>query len=197
MDGLLGFILAGFALAGSPGPNTLSLAATGAAFGARRGLGYMAGLVIGMVAVMAVTATGVIGVLLALPGATPLVTIAAALYFAYLAFRIATAPPLTEGTSQRRQPSFTAGLLLSLVNPKGYAAMAALFSGFVLVSQRLALDAALKGVVLLAIILIVNTAWLFAGAALTRFLREPRLNRIINVTFAVLLIVSVAFALLV
>jgi threonine/homoserine/homoserine lactone efflux protein len=197
MDGLIGFILAGFALAGSPGPNTLSLAATGAAFGARRGLGYMAGLVIGMVAVMAITATGVIGVLLALPGATPIVTIAAALYFAYLAFRIATAPPLTEDAAQRREPSFAAGLLLSLVNPKGYAAMAALFSGFVLVSQRLALDAALKGVVLVAIILIVNAAWLFAGAALTRFLREPRLNRIINVTFAVLLILSVAFALLV
>ena len=33
MDGLLGFAVAGFALAGSPGPNTLSLAATGAAFG--------------------------------------------------------------------------------------------------------------------------------------------------------------------
>jgi threonine/homoserine/homoserine lactone efflux protein len=197
MDGLLGFILAGFALAGSPGPNTLSLAAIGAAFGARRGLGYMTGLVIGMVVVMAITATGVISVLLALPGATPIVTIAAALYFAYLAFRIATAPPLTEGATQRRKPSFAAGLLLSLVNPKGYAAMAALFSGFVLVRQRLALDAALKGVVLLAIILIVNTAWLFAGAALTRFFREPRLNRIINVTFAVLLIVSVAFALLV
>ena len=38
MDGLLGFVLAGFALAGSPGPATLSLAAAGAAFGARRGL---------------------------------------------------------------------------------------------------------------------------------------------------------------
>ena len=58
MDGLLGFAVAGFALAGSPGPNTLSLAATGAAFGARRGVGYMAGVNIGMVAVMVITASG-------------------------------------------------------------------------------------------------------------------------------------------
>ena len=35
-----------------------------------------------------------------------------------------------EERSQRAAPSFTAGLLLSLANPKGYAAMAALFSGF-------------------------------------------------------------------
>ncbi len=196
MDGLLGFVLAGFALAGSPGPATLSLAATGAAFGARRGLGYMTGIIIGMVVVMGITATGVVGVVLALPGATPVVVALAAAYFVYLAFRIATAPPLAEGTRQSRRPSFAGGVFLSLVNPKGYAAMAALFSGFVLVRERLALDVAAKAIVLAAIISAVNLAWLVAGAALTRFFREPRTNRIINVTFAVLLVASVAFALL-
>ena len=131
MDGLLGFAVAGIALAGSPGPNTLSLAATGAAFGARRGVGYMAGVNIGMVAVMAITASGVVSLFLAAPGATPIVTTVAAGYFAFLAYRIATAPPLTENTEFGRQPSFAGGVFLSLVNPKAYAAMAALFSGFV------------------------------------------------------------------
>ena len=41
-----------------------------------------------------------------------------------------------------------------------------------------------------------NTAWLFIGAALTRHIREPGINRAINVAFAALLIASVAFALL-
>ncbi len=195
MDGVLGFVLAGFALAGSPGPATLSLAATGAAFGARRGLGYMSGIVIGMAVVMGLVAAGVVGVLLALPGAKPVVAGMAAAYFVYLAFRIATAPPLAERSGQHRQPSFAGGVFLSLVNPKGYAAMAALFSGFVLVRERLALDAAAKAIVLVAIITAVNVAWLFAGAALTRFFREPRTNRAINVIFAVLLVASVAFAL--
>jgi len=195
MEGVLGFALAGFALAGSPGPATLSLAATGAAFGARRGLGYMTGIIVGMVVVMAIVATGVVGIFLTLPGATPVVTVAAAAYFIYLAVRIATAPPLAEGTDRQRQPAFGAGLFLSLVNPKGYAAMAALFSGFVLIRDRLAHDAAAKIVVLVTIITAVNLAWLFAGAALTRFFREPRTNRVINVTFAVLLVVSVAAAL--
>lgn len=192
---MLGFALAGFALAGSPGPATLSLAATGAAFGARRGLGYMTGIVIGMVVVIGIIATGVAGFLLALPGAAPVVTAMAAAYFVYLAIRIATAPPLSERTDQHRQPSFAGGVLLSLVNPKGYAAMAALFSGFVLVRERVELDAAAKVIVLVAIITAVSVAWLFAGAALTRFFREPRSNRAINVTFAVLLVASVAFAL--
>jgi threonine/homoserine/homoserine lactone efflux protein len=196
VDGLLGFVLAGFALTGSPGPATLGLAAAGAAFGARRGLGYMAGIVIGMGAVMGITATGVMGVVLALPGATPVVVAIAAAYFIYLAFRIATAPPLAENAGQGRRPSFAGGLFLSIVNPKGYAAMAALFSGFVLVRERFALDVAAKVSVLAAIITAVNLAWLIAGAALTRFFREPRTNRIINMAFAVLLVASVAFALL-
>lgn len=197
MDGLLAFALTGFALAGSPGPATLSLAATGAAFGVRRGLGYMAGIVIGMAAVMGIAATGVVSLVLAVPGAPPVVAVLAAAYFVYLALRIAAAPPLAGRTEGQRPPSFGGGLFLSLVNPKGYAAMAALFSGFTLVRERLALDAAVKAAVLAAIITAVDIAWLFAGAALTRFFREPRINRAINLAFAALLLASVALALLV
>jgi threonine/homoserine/homoserine lactone efflux protein len=195
VEGLPAFLLAAVALAGSPGPATLSLTATGAAFGARRGAAYLAGIVVGMVAVMAVVASGLVGLLLAVPGATPVVTGLAAAYFLYLAWRIATAPPLAADTAQRRPPTFAGGLLLSLVNPKGYAAMAALFSGFVLVQERLALDVAAKMAVLVLIITAVNVAWLLAGAALTRFFRDPRTNRAINVAFAVLLVASVALAL--
>jgi threonine/homoserine/homoserine lactone efflux protein len=195
VDGLPAFLLAAVALAGSPGPATLSLTSTGAAFGARRGAAYLAGIVIGMVAVMAIVASGLVGLLLAVPGATPVVTVLAAAYFLYLAWRIATAPPLAAYTAQRRTPTFAGGLLLSLINPKGYAAMAALFSGFVLVQERLALDVAAKMAVLVLIITAVNVAWLLAGAALTRFFRDPRTNRAINVAFAVLLVASVALAL--
>jgi len=196
MDGLAGFLLAAVALAGSPGPATLSLTATGAAFGARRGMAYLAGIVLGMIAVMAIVASGMVGLLLAIPGATPIVTVVAAAYFLYLAWRIATAPPLTADDGKRRAPSFAAGLLLSLVNPKGYAAMAALYSGFVLVADRLAIDVAVKMVLLTLVMIAVNLAWLLAGAGLTRFLREPRSSRAINVAFAVLLVASVVLALL-
>ncbi|MFO1157706.1 MAG: LysE family translocator [Reyranellaceae bacterium] len=196
MDGLLGFLFAAVALAGSPGPATLSLTAIGAAFGTRRGVGYLVGIVVGMIGVMAVVASGVVGIVLAVPGATPIVAVLAGAYFVYLAYRIATAPPLTEAASGQRPPSFGAGLLLSLINPKGYAAMAALYSGFVLVQGRLMIDVAAKMTLLTLVMVMVNVAWLFAGAALTGLFREPRTNRVINVTFAILLVASVALALL-
>jgi threonine/homoserine/homoserine lactone efflux protein len=195
MDALAGFLIAAVALAGSPGPATLSLAAAGAAFGARRAVAYLIGLVAGMVAVMAIVASGVVGLLMALPGVAPVVTGLAAIYFVWLAWRIATAPPLGAEGEGRAPPTFVAGLLLSLVNPKGYAAMAALYSGFALVPGHLALDVGLKLVVLTAVIAVVNVAWLLAGAALTRFFRDPRSNRAINIAFAVALLLSVGLAL--
>ncbi len=194
MDGLPGFLLAALALAGSPGPATLSVAAAAAAFGARRVTGYFIGILVGMVGVMAIVASGVMGLLATVPGATPVVTIAAALYFVWLAWRIATAPPLTEAAGDRLPPTFAGGLGLSLINPKGYAAMAALFSGFVLLRGQLALDAAVKIALLTVLIGAVNVAWLLLGALMTRFFRDPRTNRIVNVIFAVLLLASVALA---
>lgn len=194
MDGLAGFILAGFALAGSPGPATLSLAATGAAFGIRRGLGYGAGITLGMVAVMALTASGVVAIVLTLPGLAPAVTLLAAAYFVYLAFRIATAPPLAEKAADAAAPSFPAGFALSLVNPKGYAAMAALFSGFALLPARPGLDAGLKIGLLFLVIIGVNIAWLLAGSGLTGLFRDPRSNRVVNLIFAALLLLSLAAA---
>jgi threonine/homoserine/homoserine lactone efflux protein len=196
MEGLPGFLLAAIALAGSPGPATLSLAAAGAAFGAKRVVGYLAGIVVGMIGVMIITASGVVGLLLALPGATPIVTVIAAGYFLWLAWRIATAPPLTESSTERQAPRFAGGLGLSLINPKGYAAMAALFSGFVLVHEHLPLDITLKIAVLTLLIIVINVVWLISGAMLTRFFRDPRTNRIVNVTFAIALLASVVVALL-
>jgi threonine/homoserine/homoserine lactone efflux protein len=193
---VLGFALAGIALAGTPGPATLSLAAAGAAFGWRPALAYGAGITIGMAPVMGAVAAGLAGLLLALPGVAPLLLGFAVAYFLYLAFRIATAPPLAASGAARRPPAFLGGLFLSLVNPKGWAAMAALFSGFVLAPGRPLLDAAAKTLLLLTIIAAVNLAWLAAGTALAGRMRDPRASRAVNLAFALLLLAALALALL-
>jgi threonine/homoserine/homoserine lactone efflux protein len=197
MAELPSFVLAALALAGSPGPNTLSLAAVGAAFGRLRGMRYMIGLTLGMVFVIAIVGSGVSGILLALPGAAPVITLVAAAYFVYLAYRIATAPPLNEDAGARAAPQWFEGTFLSLVNPKAYAAMAAMYSSFVLVAGDRISDGLTKAGVLLAVLVVVNVAWLFVGAALTRVMRDARWSRVINMLFAVALIVSVVAAVLV
>lgn len=196
MDAVISFILAALALTGSPGPNTLSLAAVGASFGRVRGLEYMLGLNLGMLAVIAIVGTGVAGVVMALPAVAPVITFLAAAYFVYLAYKIATAPPLSGDSDSQSEaaPRWYVGTGLSLVNPKAYAAMAAMFSSHVLVPGDQIADGAWKVGLLLATIVTVNIAWLSLGAGMTRFLRDERASRIVNICFAVLLIVSVAYA---
>jgi threonine/homoserine/homoserine lactone efflux protein len=98
---LTGFMLAGLALTGSPGPANFGLAATGAAFGLRGGVRLSAGIVVGVEAVMLLTASGLTGLILAQPALGPAVQIAATAYIAFLAWKIATAPPLTQAQSAR------------------------------------------------------------------------------------------------
>lgn len=197
VETLPSFLAAAFALAGSPGPNTLSLAAVGAAFGYRRGVGFMMGLNLGMVAVILLVGSGIAGLLFVIPGAAPVVTALAAAYFVYLAYRIATAPPLTEGNSDAEPPSWIAAVFVSLANPKAYAAMAAMFSGFVLVAGDSFADTITKGIVLTGVIVVVNIIWLFAGSALTPLLRSPVSSRVVNILFAATLLVSVVAAALI
>jgi threonine/homoserine/homoserine lactone efflux protein len=195
LENLMPFLFAAFALTGSPGPNTLSLAAAGAAFGARRSVGFMLGLLVGMVLVMSAVAAGITGLVLAVPGALPIVTLLAAAYFLYLAWKIATAPPVSAQAGEGAAPSFKAGVFLSLVNPKAYAAMGALFSGFILVHVSPQSDALAKIVVLTVVIAIVNGLWLMLGAALTRFFRDPKTSRVINMIFAAALLASLSVTL--
>lgn len=195
MENIASFMIAALALTGSPGPATLGLAAAGAAFGLRRSILLMAGIVSGVLCVMALTASGLIGLVLAQPGLAMAVTIAAAIYMLYLAYRIATAPPLKETANGVAAPGFGQGIFLGLGNPKAYAAMAALSSGFTLVPGAPWQDALLKLVLIAATVIPVNIAWSLLGVTLTRWLRDPRAARIINIAFAILLIASVALTL--
>ncbi len=191
---LPGFVLAGFALTGSPGPAVLSLAAAGAAFGVRRSLALVAGIISGVLGVLLITAAGLTGLILAQPVIGSVVRLLAVGYMVYLAWVIASAPPLGSGAGADRRPSFLTGVFLGIGNPKAYASMAALFSGFALAAERPELDVALKALVLTVIMAAGNLAWLLLGSALTRFFRDPGTSRVINIAFAALLLASVAFA---
>jgi threonine/homoserine/homoserine lactone efflux protein len=190
LENWTGFLLAAFALTGSPGPATLSLAAASAAFGPRASLGFTLGLIAGILVVMIAVATGMVGILLELPGVAPVIAVLAAVYFVYLAYRIATAPPSQARSAAGRPPSFAGGCLLSMFNPKAYIAMAALFSGHGLIPGHPVTDAVLKASILAVVIALVDAAWLVGGSGLARLCRGPRANRALNLAFAVLLLAS-------
>ena len=196
MDATPLYLMTSLALVGSPGPNTMSLTAIGGAFGTRRGVPYMIGLDLGMVAVVALVGSGLWAAILSFPGIAPVVTVVASAYLIYLAYRIATAPPISRMEAPGRAPGVLPGVLLSLTNPKAYVSVAAVVSRFTLLPGRPVGDELLKGGLFLALVVIVNVLWLAAGSLLARAVTNPRVGRWVNVTFAAVLVLSVAAAFL-
>ncbi len=188
--------LAALPLMGSPGPATLGSAAMGAAFGARRGLPYVFGIIAGTATVLCLMASGVTAVVLTVPALSSAITLAAAAYILYLAWRIATAPPLSKADTVARAPAFPSGYVLAVANPKAFAVLGSLYAGNTVVAGDLALDAAAKITALTLVIVVANLIWLVFGSMIATLLHDPVKARITNITFAVLLVASVGLALI-
>jgi len=205
IENLLLLWLAALPLMGSPGPATISLAASGSAFGIRPSLGYLGGIIIGTTAVLLLVASGIAAALLAHPIAGQILTAIAAIYILYLAWKIATAPirpaqgtasKSPETTPEAKAPDFRGGVMLAIANPKAFAAIGAVYAAHAIAPHSLWLDNALKIAALALVIVLVNSLWLVFGAGFARLLSDPRLGRLINILFAVLLVASLAMALL-
>lgn len=190
---VLALVLASVAIMGTPGPATISLTAAGAAFGIRRSLGYLAGIIAGTVAVLGAVATGVTAVLLGVPGIRPVLIGLSAAYIVWLAYHLATATPQSAQAQDGDAPSLAGGALLGFANPKAWVAITAVFASARLAHAASA-DAVAKAAVLAGMIVLINTGWLVAGASFAPLLRSPRPARIVNCILAVVLVGAAAFA---
>ena len=187
----LTLLLAATVIMGSPGPSTISVTAVGAAYGFRRALPYAGGLILGTTAVLLAVAVGVVAVLMSVPhGSTALLGLSA-IYLLYLAWRIATAPPLSANGYDVAAPALAGGFLLAIANPKAYVAIAAVFAS-VRLAAGTAPDAVAKILLLGGMIVLIHLVWLGIGASLARLLRDPRLSRAVNIALAVALVATTA-----
>jgi threonine/homoserine/homoserine lactone efflux protein len=193
---VMALIAASMVVMGSPGPSTISATAMGAAFGVRRSLRYVCGLIAGTTAVLLAVSLGVFALVLSIPQGTRILGVIACAYILYLAFRIATAAPLDSQSKQIAAPAFTGGFLLAIANPKAYLAIAAVFAGTTIIAGDHRLDASLKAALLSVMIVIIHLCWLLAGASLSRILHDPVSSRLVNVTLAAILVVTTLAALL-
>jgi threonine/homoserine/homoserine lactone efflux protein len=187
---VLTLVLAAVVVMGSPGPATMSVTAIGAAFGFRRSLSYLSGIILGTSTVLLAVSVGIVSLLMSLPRLAPMLLTASAVYILYLAFRIATAPPLPVQSADANAPSFGGGFLLGVANPKAYVAIAAVFTGSTLPIEPRMFEALIKTAILGFMIVVIHLCWLLAGTSLSRFLRNPVYSRAANLSFAAILIAA-------
>lgn len=188
-------VLMSLAIMGSPGPATISLVAAGSVRGVRRSFPYLFGIIAGTTLVLVAVATGITGALLAVPAVGYVLVRVSAGYILWLAYRIATAPPLPNPTGAPDAFSLMGGALLGIANPKAWVAIAAVFASAHLADSPTT-DAVAKIAVLTVMIILICTTWLSAGRSMAPVLRDPLRARLVNAALAVGLVASTALALL-
>jgi threonine/homoserine/homoserine lactone efflux protein len=189
------FLISAFALLGSPGPGIAALLAVGRLNGFVGSLRFFAGLQVGLAAAAAVCASGLVSILSASPGVTSVLTLAAIVYLVWLAWAIATSPVGSAGQSALVATTFPAGFILGISNPKAYLAFVTLFASQRLVTGSRATDAVVKWVLTITVIIIVDVAWLYAGARLGRVSLSPRAERRTNLALGLSILVVSLYSL--
>ena len=184
------FTLAATALLGSPGPGITALLAVGRAGGVRAALPFYVSLQIGLAIACAISATGIIALLALVPFGEVALNILATAYLMWLAWRVASAP-----VPANRAPMEKGAFLLGIANPKAYFAFASLMGSFRLIPIA-EVDAAAKWILCVAFMMIVDLAWLWAGALVRNIRLGPRAERAANVAMGCLILAACAASLL-
>lgn len=188
-------VLVALAIMGSPGPATISLVAAGSAYGVWRSLPYLTGIIVGTTIVLLAVATGITAALLAVPAIGSILIWASVAYILWLAYHIASAPPLSEPSAALSTFTLAGGTFLGIANPKAWVGIAAVFASGHLAGATTP-DAAAKIAVLTAMIIAICAMWLVAGSSIAPLLRDPRRARVVNIALAVALVAATALAVL-
>jgi threonine/homoserine/homoserine lactone efflux protein len=188
-------VLISLAIMGSPGPATISLVAAGSVHGVSRSFPYLLGIIVGTTLVLVAVATGITAAFLAVPGIGSVLIWISVAYILWLAYHIATAPPLSKLTEASNAFSLIGGAILGIANPKAWVAIAAVFAS-VHLADTPTNDAADKIVVLTVMIIVISATWLVAGKAIAPLLRDSRRARLVNAALAMGLVGATALAML-
>lgn len=191
-DHLLSALLFIVALYGSPGPVPLTLIASGAAFGLRASLPFIAGTLFGVCLLFIASAFGLSLLFEQYPETHRLFQYLCLGYIGYLAWRLATAG--TRRTGQGKALGFGSGVLLNLLNPKGYIATLGTIAQFSLPGPDYGFSIAVLLGMILVSLWFIDCGWCYGGARLARLLADERKAPILNCTLASVLLISVCWA---
>lgn len=189
-DIFLALVAFAVAMAFTPGPNNIMLAASGVNFGFARTAPHMAGVTLGFLVLLVACGAGLGLVFAAAPPLQLALKIAGAGYMLWLAWKVANAHNSGEVAAPARPFTFLQALAFQWVNPKAVVAALSAFAVYVRPGH-----AGSDFPAMVAVLTVTTAAsaltWTGFGVGLRRFLRDPVHARIFNTAMALLLVASI------
>jgi threonine/homoserine/homoserine lactone efflux protein len=191
VDIFLALVTFAFAMAFTPGPNNIMLAASGVNFGFARTIPHMAGVTVGFVVLVLASGTGLGLVFSAVPRLQLAVKIAGSAYLLWLAYKVATAHQARNADGGPARPfTFWQAAAFQWINPKGLVAAISAIAIYLRPGHQVR-D---LGIMLVVFALVTTgsvTTWAGFGVALRRLLRDPARARLFNIAMGLLLVASI------
>ena len=187
--------MAVFALVGaiSPGPVNFIATGTGANFGFRRALPHVVGATLGYTIIVFAVGLGLDAVFTRWPALAGGLQYIGGAFLLYMAYKMATAAPMTPGRQGRRQPpSLWQGLLAQWLNPKAWLVSTSGVGLYVSAHSPALLYLLLFGLISFAACLLSVGSWAAFGHVIHQYLSTPRHQVRFNLVMGGLLATTVA-----
>ena len=188
------FLIFAASQVGTPGPANMVLLSTGARYGLRRALPFVAGVTLGKQLVIWPVGFGLMQLAQSAPWVFETLKWLSAAYIFWLAWRIANMR-LDVDRSAAPAPGFVAGLAVHPLNPKAWAMITTGFTSFVSPGTPTLQATVLIAISLLSCQILLHPVWTYGGERIARAISGGAAERILLRTLAALTVASVLYVL--
>ena len=178
---------------GTPGPANMALLATGARYGLRRALPFVAGVALGKQLVIWPVGFGLMQLAQTAPWIFVALKYISAAYIIWLAWRVANMR-LDTG-AEATAPGFMAGLVVHPLNPKAWGMITAGFTAFTAPGTSSFEATVTIAAILLAVQAVLHPLWTYGGQQIARSVAGTPRERYLMWTLAALTVATVLFVL--
>ena len=190
----LSFIPFAFSQVATPGPANMAMMATGARFGFRAALPFVAGVILGKQLIIWPIGYGIMEVASQIPLLFEILKFLSALYIIWLAWRVANMR-LSSGEPSVDAPGFWSGLLVHPLNPKAWAMILVGFTNFVESDTATFYATLYIAGSLLIIQIICHPIWTLFGDRIAKFIIGKKYERVFMWFLALITVIFVLMAL--
>lgn len=190
---MLAFLLFSTSIAITPGAGNIALLGISSRYGFTATLPFISGNAFGIIIVLAGASVGLVSLFTLYPELYNILKYAGAAYLLFMAWSIANMQ-IEESTTDNRS-GFVSGVLVQVLNPKGWIASLTVFSQFITPNA----DYLIQVVTIIAGMVITSVpcmlVWAYCGTMLKKLLQSPKQMMVVNRCLGGSLALVVAFML--
>jgi len=191
MDYLIAVVLFAISSSVTPGPNNITVMASGVNFGVRKSLPVFMGICVGFSVMLLLVGIGFGQIFEQVPSLHIFIKFFGTLYLLYLAYLIATANEISTSKAQAKPLTFLNGALFQWLNAKAWVVATGAIAAFTTVG----LDFYTQNITIALIFLVISFPcvglWLFFGSVLQNKLKSKNSMKVFNYSMGGLLVLSV------